>query len=96
MLEKPFEEIPEITRVSSKGQIVIPKDIREKLGIKTGSIFAMNSYNGDMIVLRKLDTKMTRDDLETLKLLEEAWRDIEEGRYSQMSKEKFLKELDKW
>lgn len=28
----------EVVKVSSKGQIVIPKSLREKLGIKEGSI----------------------------------------------------------
>jgi AbrB family looped-hinge helix DNA binding protein len=41
-------EIPELTKVSSKGQIVIPTDIRRRLGIKKGSVFAViaKKYGG--------------------------------------------------
>jgi AbrB family looped-hinge helix DNA binding protein len=88
-------EIPGLTKVSSKGQIVIPTDIRKKLGVKEGSVFAVTAKK-DMIVFKKLDTKMKPGDLRTLKLIEEAWEDIEKGRYKVYSKEAFFKELKKW
>ena len=88
-------DIPELTKASSKGQIVIPTDVRKKLGVKEGSVFAVTSKK-DMIVLKKLDTKMKPDDLRTLKLIEEAWEEIEKGRYKVYSKEAFFKELKKW
>ena len=46
----------EFTKVSSKGQIVIPQAIREKLGISEGTAFAVWS-NGDEILLRKMEVK---------------------------------------
>jgi len=88
-------EIPELTKASSKGQIVIPTNIRKKAGVKEGSVFAITAKK-DIIVLKKLDTKMKAKDLKTLKLLEEAWEDIEKGRYKVYSKEAFFKELKKW
>jgi AbrB family looped-hinge helix DNA binding protein len=88
-------EIPELTKVSSKGQIVIPTDIRRRLGIKKGSVFAVIAKK-DMVVFKKLNTKMKPEDLRTLKLIQEAWDDIEKGRYKVYSKEAFLKELKKW
>ena len=87
--------VPEITRASSKGQIVIPTDVRKKLNIKEGSIFAVTSKR-DMIVLKKLDTRIKPEDLRTLKLLEDAWEDIEKGKYKTYSKGAFFKELKKW
>ena len=87
--------IPEITKASSKGQIVIPTDIRKKMHIKEGSVFGVTSKK-DMIILKKLDSKMTEDDLKTLKSLEEAWKDIEEGRYKEYPVDKFFKEIKKW
>ena len=93
-MKKEFE-IPELTKASSKGQIVIPTDIRKKLGVKEGSVFAVTTKK-DMIVLKKLDTKMKPEDLKTLKLIEEAWEDIEKGRYKVYSKEAFFKELKRW
>ena len=88
-------EIPELTKASSKGQIVIPNDIRKKIGMKEGSMFAVTSKK-DMIVLKKLDAKMKPEDLKTLKLIEEAWEDIEKGRYKRATPEEFFKELAKW
>ena len=88
-------EIPELTKVSSKGQIVIPTDIRRRLGIKKGSVFAVIAKK-DMVVFKKLNTKMKPEDLRTLKLIQEAWDDIEKGRYKVYSKEAFFKELKKW
>jgi len=87
--------IPELARVSSKGQIVIPTDIRKKFNIKEGNVFAVTSKK-NMIALKKLDTEINPEDLRTLKLLEEAWKDIEDGRYNVYSKEAFFKELKKW
>ncbi|MBI2084389.1 MAG: AbrB/MazE/SpoVT family DNA-binding domain-containing protein [Candidatus Aenigmarchaeota archaeon] len=94
-MKKEQFEIPELARASSKGQIVIPTDIRKKLGIKEGSTFAVTSKK-NMIVLKKLDTKMKPDDLKTLQLIEEAWEDIEKGRYKVYPVRDFFKELKKW
>ena len=88
-------EIPELTKASSKGQIVIPTDIRKKLKIKEGSVFAISAKK-NILVLKKLETGMKPEDLRTLKLLEEAWEDIEKGRYKVYSKEAFFKEFKKW
>ncbi len=43
-----------ITRLSSKGQIVLPKALRETLGIKSGEIFAMFGED-DTIVLKRIE-----------------------------------------
>ena len=43
----------EMTRVSSKGQIVIPSLIREKLGLKDGSRLLVFG-EGDTIILKKV------------------------------------------
>ena len=93
-MKKEFE-IPELTKASSKGQIVIPTNVRKRLKIKEGTAFAVSTKR-NMIVLKKLDTKMKPEDLKTLKLIEEAWKDVEEGRYKVYSKEAFFKELKKW
>ena len=88
-------EIPELAKASSKGQIVIPSVVRRKLGIKRGSVFAVTARR-DMIVLKKLETGMKPEDLRTLKLIEEAWDDIEMGRFRKATPERFFKELAKW
>ncbi|MCS4542246.1 MAG: AbrB/MazE/SpoVT family DNA-binding domain-containing protein [Euryarchaeota archaeon] len=88
-------EVPVLTKASSKGQIVIPTEVRKKLGIKEGSVFAVSAKK-NLLVLKKLDAKMKPEDLRTLKLIEEAWKDIEKGRYRVATPEKFFKELAKW
>ena len=44
----------EITKISSKGQIVIPSKIRGELGIEEGSVLGIEKIN-DMIILKKID-----------------------------------------
>lgn len=50
----------------------------------------------DMILLKKIESGLSTEDLKSLKLVEEAWEDIEEGRYNLRSKEVFFKELREW
>ena len=69
--------------------------VRRQLGIKRGSVFAVSAKD-DMIVLKKLETGIKPEDLRTLKLIEEAWKDIEEGRYRAYSRKTFFKEFKKW
>lgn len=88
-------KIPELTKASSKGQIVIPSIVRRQLGIRRGSVFAVSARN-DLIVLKKLETGIKPEDLKTLKLIEEAWNDIAEGRYKVYSRKAFFKEFKKW
>lgn len=44
----------ELTKLSSKGQVVLPVKIRDELGINEGSILAVDMVNG-MIVIKKVD-----------------------------------------
>ena len=89
-----MEEV-EFTKASSKGQVVNPRGKRKKLDIKEGSLLAVAAER-DLIILKKIDSKMSDEDLKTMKRVEEAWKDIEEGRYGVMSKEAFFKELKDW
>ena len=57
----------EITKISSRGQVVIPLKIRNELGIQEGSILAIEKMN-DLVVLKKLDLeKQIRNSLEDVK-----------------------------
>jgi AbrB family looped-hinge helix DNA binding protein len=85
----------EFTKASSKGQIVIPTKIRKRFKIEEGSILAVAAQNG-LIVLKKIDSGLSSEDLKSLRLIEEAWKDIEEGKYSVRSKEAFFEELKDW
>ena len=93
-MARQLEEV-EFTKASSKGQVVIPRGIRKKLNIQEGSILAVAAER-DLIILKKVDPKMSAEDLKTMKRVEEAWKDIEEGRYGVLSKEAFFRELKDW
>jgi AbrB family looped-hinge helix DNA binding protein len=47
----------EITKMSSKGQIVIPQKMREELNINEGSIIAIEKMK-DLVVIKKIDTDL--------------------------------------
>ena len=49
-----------LTRLSSKGQIVIPKALRELMGIKEGEVFAMFGED-DTIILKRVDLPSDED-----------------------------------
>jgi len=70
------------TKMSTKGQIVIPKQLREKLGLQPGDPLAM-AVDGDRLVLRKI----TLDDL-----LQESQRNYREGKT--LSHEETFEDLD--
>jgi len=94
-MKKEEIDVPQLTKISSKGQIVVPTSLRKKLNIKEGTYFAVSAKKG-MLVLKKLDTKMNAEDIRTLKLLEEAWDDIAKGRYRVATVDDFFKEMAKW
>ncbi|GEM_PF-795680 len=87
----------ELTTLSSKGQLVVPKEIRQKMHIKEGSVLAITAYpEKDMIVFKTLRKADVEAELNLVKETEKAWKDIESGRFKKSSKEDFLKELRKW
>lgn len=47
--------VVEIIKMSSKGQVVIPQDIRQDLNADEGSLFAVISSK-DTVILKKIET----------------------------------------
>ncbi len=45
--------------------------------------------------MKKVNSKITVEDSKTMRLIDEAWKDIEMGRYKERSKESFLADLRK-
>ncbi len=59
----------EITKISSKGQIVIPQKIRNELNIGEGSVLAIEKMK-NIIVIKKIDIDLVnqfKEGLEDLK-----------------------------
>jgi len=90
-------DLPDITRVSSKGQVVIPARVRARLRIKPGGLFAiMTRPRSGVLVLKKIDSKSLQVDLELFREVEKAWKEIERGKSRKASKRRFVEELRTW
>lgn len=55
----------EITKISSKGQVVIPAKIREELQLKEGSVVAISKSN-NIVMLKKLSVEEALKEFERL------------------------------
>ena len=49
-----------VSRLSSKGQIVIPKELRNYLGFHEGELFALFG-DGDTLIIKKVDVPSKED-----------------------------------
>ena len=81
-----------LTKMSSKGQVVIPSELRKN--ISEGETL-MIIKNDNQLIIKKatdLDKKM-KEDLEFAKRTEEAWKRYEKGEFKKKSAEEFLKDL---
>ena len=78
-----------ITRMSSKGQVVIPKKMRK--GIKVGETFVVIKNKGQLILKKTKDTKLL-EDLEFARRTEKAYQQFKQGKFRKVS----LEELEKW
>mgnify|MGYP001417843482 CR=1 FL=1 len=67
----------EITKISSKGQIVIPSKIRMELGIKEGSVLGVEKMK-DMVILKKIDFDLVRQ-------FKEGLEDLKSGRVKRVA-----------
>jgi len=84
-----------ITKMSSKGQIVIPQEMRQD--IKEGQKLVVIQA-GHQIIIEKVDdlSESLKEDLIFAKRTEEAWKKYEKGEFKSMPMSQFLKELKKW
>jgi antitoxin PrlF len=68
------EPIIEVTKVSDKGQVVIPKEIRDKFNFTEGSKLIVVA-TGDAVILQRIETVVgsarTRDLMDRVKWLSE-------------------------
>ena len=84
-----------ITKMSSKGQIVIPQEMRG--AFKEGDKIVI-MQNGDHIIMKKVDkfSKQLEEDLIFAKRTEAAWKKYEQGKFKTMEFDDFIKEVKKW
>ena len=85
----------DITRISSKGQIVIPKDMRA--GFKEGEKLLIIKYKDRLILKKATSTDENfKEDLEFAKRTEEALKRIEAGEYISVDSKNLFKEMMSW
>ncbi len=85
----------DITRLSSKGQVVIPTSMRK--GFKEGEKLMIIKSN-DKIILKKASEmdEQFKEDIEFARRTEEARERIEAGKGITMDFDEFIKEMKKW
>jgi len=83
-----------LTKISSKGQIVIPAAMRGKL---TEGDTLMLIQSEDQIILKKASSldKNFKEDIEFARKTEEAWTRYKEGKFVSLPADKFLEKLSK-
>ncbi len=87
----------QVTRLSARGQIVIPQSIREKLGLREGEQFIVADQEGSIVMkpLSKMEGEVEAELLD-MKLAARAWKEIDEGRARKLGRREFIEELSKW
>jgi len=84
-----------ITKMSSKGQIVIPVEMREDIEEGEKLVIIRNDHQ---LIIEKIKavSKSLKEDLEFAKRTEEAWKSYDKGEFKSMDSKDFLKKLKKW
>lgn len=84
-----------VTRLSSKGQVVIPQEMRR--GFIEGEKLII-IQNNDQLILKKASAfrKNIEEDLIFAKRTEKEWKQYDEGNFNSMEFEDFIKEIRKW
>lgn len=84
-----------LTKMSSKGQVVIPSELRKN--IKEGETLMVIKNDNQLIIKKatELDKQM-REDLEFAKRTEEAWKRYENGEFVELEFDELIEKLKKW
>ena len=84
-----------VTRMSSKGQVVIPTEMRKD--IQEGEKLVIIKSNGRIIMKKASDlSKNLKEDIIFAKRTEEALKKYEKGEFIEMEFDEFLKQAKKW
>ncbi len=91
------KEVPKLAVVSSRGQLVIPLNLRKEMRIKEGSVVALSSSaSRNTLIVKKINNPIGKEDLKIAKEVEDAWKEIKSGKSKRQSKADFLRDMKKW
>ena len=84
-----------LTKMSSKGQVIIPAEMRKNMSKGEKLVIIKNK---DQIIMKKVSKldKNFLEDIEFAKRTEEAWKSYDKGKFRSMDSKEFLQELEKW
>ncbi len=82
----------EITKLSTKGQIIIPEKMRK--GIEVGTPFIVTKKD-NLIILKSVEG-LTKEEQEEVKELNEIWKDIDAGNCETYSVKEFFAKMKEW
>ena len=82
----------EVTKLSTKGQIVIPEKLRR--GYETGASFVVSKVN-EMLILKPV-TGLSDNEKKELKELNTIWNKIDSGKADKYSEKEFFEAMEKW
>ena len=84
-----------VTRMSSKGQIVIPVSMRKNLKVGDDILIIQDD---ERIILKKSDklAEQMKEDLEFARRTEEAYKRIEAGEFVSIDSKNLEEEMNKW
>jgi AbrB family looped-hinge helix DNA binding protein len=82
----------EITKLSTKGQIVIPEEIRK--GLEVGTPFVVVKQ-GNLILLKKVEN-FSKKELVEIRELDKIWEEVDKGKCESYAEEDFFKKMKEW
>jgi bifunctional DNA-binding transcriptional regulator/antitoxin component of YhaV-PrlF toxin-antitoxin module len=82
----------EITKLSTKGQIVIPEKLRSEFAV--GDSFVVSKV-GEMIVLKPI-VGLSKEEQKELQEVEKIWREIDADKATSYSQEEFFDAMKQW
>ena len=81
----------EITKMTSKGQVVIPRDIRKDKGLKEGEKFLVYDIDDNIILKKIKNLENTKDMEEFDKVFANTWRIAKKRRITREDVRKEIK-----
>ena len=83
----------EVTHITKKGQVVIPKAIRERLHLEEGTPLGVEVTDTGIIVMKEIEVSFEKDDL---KAIDTFWDDVESKKLEPVPVNKFLEDIETW